>query len=589
MHETTWHETYKVEMELLMWLALMCFGPVVSSASGDLTSFLDEVETQLNSLHDVALGFYQQRCTLDCTQAFNSNPYSCSTNLVTGNGSSCSTDYGAAFYVSEPGCMQCHKRNINSYFTTVQTPSSKATCTDRLNSDVCWTKDLEDSFRSSSIPGRKWQLIATENGFTRLHPGILQEQCYSYDPRLRSWYAAASTGPKDVVILVDSSSSMDFVPPDSQTGESRMDLAKQAVNHVLGTLTFVDYIAVIKFSTEADEVPVDGVYTLIEATKHNIQALTKEVNQIEPSGHTNFEQAFRLAFDMFDRSAKVDRTSGCNKVILFLTDGSPTRGEEDPAKLSQIITSLNRGSNGQKKASILSYSIGELTEGETRQEILHNIACDNNGLTSDVETEEVIGLQEQLSQYHDYFSTLHTGPSHTVWTEPYLDSFGAEQVMTAARALYNNDAVNASNRFIGVISVDISYQYIRQLESNYDKLLEALRQKQTTCPQIQVAKDCDLEVLRQKVYDDGTVAYVPNINKLCNSGSICSLPGNQVCPDTSFQYEQCQQYKTTSQNYKKEACCGEFIECTSSANSLHWLHLHRLVFLHSVLLFLVFR
>ena len=69
----------------------------------------------------------------------------------------------------------------------------------------------------------------------------------------------------------------------------------------------------------------------------------KEVNDIEPSGHTNFEKAFRLAFDMFERSAAVDRTSGCNKVILFLTDGSPTRGEEDPTKLSKIIASLNKG------------------------------------------------------------------------------------------------------------------------------------------------------------------------------------------------------------------------------------------------------
>ena len=32
---------------------------------------------------------------------------------------------------------------------------------------------------------------------------------------------------------------MDFVPSDSKNGETRMDLAKRAVNRVLGTLTFV--------------------------------------------------------------------------------------------------------------------------------------------------------------------------------------------------------------------------------------------------------------------------------------------------------------------------------------------------------------
>ena len=67
------------------------------------------------------------------------------------------------------------------------------------------------------------------------------------------------------------------------------------------------------------------------------------MNKIEPDGHTNFEQAFRLTFDMFDRSEAVDRTSGCNKAVLFLTDGSPTRGEENPGKLSSIVEALNTG------------------------------------------------------------------------------------------------------------------------------------------------------------------------------------------------------------------------------------------------------
>ncbi len=54
-----------------------------------------------------------------------------------------------------------------------------------------------------------------------------------------------------------------------------------------------------------------------------------------------------------------------------------------------------------------------------------SIYYSNVGLTSDVESAEAIGLQDQISQYHDYFSTLHSGSSYTIWTEPYLDSFGS--------------------------------------------------------------------------------------------------------------------------------------------------------------------
>lgn len=48
------------------------------------------------------------------------------------------------------------------------------------------------------------------------------------DPRIRPWYVAASSGPKDVVIVLDVSGSM------SQYG--RLDLAKEAAETVINTL-----------------------------------------------------------------------------------------------------------------------------------------------------------------------------------------------------------------------------------------------------------------------------------------------------------------------------------------------------------------
>ena len=54
-------------MRLLpFYLILLGFGAV----AGDLASFLNEAETQLDILHDAALAQYKQRCSMDCTQAF---------------------------------------------------------------------------------------------------------------------------------------------------------------------------------------------------------------------------------------------------------------------------------------------------------------------------------------------------------------------------------------------------------------------------------------------------------------------------------------------------------------------------------------
>ena len=48
------------------------------------------------------------------------------------------------------------------------------------------------------------------------------------DPRIRPWYVAASSGPKDVVIVLDVSGSM--------SQYNRLDLAKEAAETVINTL-----------------------------------------------------------------------------------------------------------------------------------------------------------------------------------------------------------------------------------------------------------------------------------------------------------------------------------------------------------------
>lgn len=58
------------------------------------------------------------------------------------------------------------------------------------------------------------------------------ESCMSdtgYDQRFRPWFANAATGPKDVIILIDTSGSM--------STDGRMDLAISVAKQVLKTLT----------------------------------------------------------------------------------------------------------------------------------------------------------------------------------------------------------------------------------------------------------------------------------------------------------------------------------------------------------------
>ena len=74
----------------------------------------------------------------------------------------------------------------------------------------------------------------------------LKVNCGEYDPRFRPWYVAATTGRKNVILMIDVSGSM------STDNPSRMSLAKDAAISVVDTLSPADTVTVIKFSSSAD-------------------------------------------------------------------------------------------------------------------------------------------------------------------------------------------------------------------------------------------------------------------------------------------------------------------------------------------------
>ncbi|KAL7532149.1 LOW QUALITY PROTEIN: hypothetical protein ACHAXR_006045 [Thalassiosira sp. AJA248-18] len=102
-----------------------------------------------------------------------------------------------------------------------------------------------------------WTYFGAHNGLFRKIPATYQEECGQYDPRHRPWFVAASSGPKDVVLVIDTSGSMNDY--------GRIDLAKEAAITVVSTLTVADRVAVVSFS----DFGKFGIHSLIRATKEN--------------------------------------------------------------------------------------------------------------------------------------------------------------------------------------------------------------------------------------------------------------------------------------------------------------------------------
>jgi hypothetical protein len=107
-------------------------------------------------------------------------------------------------------------------------------------------KDLDDG--RDKRYGKAY--IGTNLGAFRSYPSTRQidyetDSCTDYDPRFRPWYATATSGAKNVILLIDTSGSM--------YGE-RLTLAKDAATNVVNTLSNSDFVGVISFGSSASNV-----------------------------------------------------------------------------------------------------------------------------------------------------------------------------------------------------------------------------------------------------------------------------------------------------------------------------------------------
>merc|ERR1719359_287117 len=93
------------------------------------------------------------------------------------------------------------------------------------------------------------------------------------DPRFRSWYAEAASGPKDVILVLDTSGSM------GNTG--RMKKMQEAVGWVINTLSKYDRAAVVSFSSTAKQFPLgDAMMRMDVVGRAQMKKYVKELNPV---------------------------------------------------------------------------------------------------------------------------------------------------------------------------------------------------------------------------------------------------------------------------------------------------------------------
>ena len=156
------------------------------------------------------------------------------------------------------------------------------------NIDVCLSESLSASFqRIAAVEGDAtrvgYEYYGSQLGTYMQWPGI--DWCPStYDPRFRPWFAAGAAGPKDVVVVIDTSGSMN-----SGASRRRIEMAEEAASRVIDTLTESDYAAVVTFSSTARS-NTPTLTRMTTAAKSTFQSWISA--NVAAGGGTNYRAAF---------------------------------------------------------------------------------------------------------------------------------------------------------------------------------------------------------------------------------------------------------------------------------------------------------
>ena len=229
--------------------------------------------------------------------------------------------------------------------------------------------------------------------------------------------------PRDVTFVLDVSGSM--------SGQ-KIEQARAAGKQILRTLSPMDRFRLIDFSSDVRTFR-DEFST---ATRENIRAAERYLDQLEAQGSTNISGALEEAL-----SARVQ--PGRLPIVLFLTDGQPTVGERDGSVIAANVA-RDRGSR-----RLFTFGVG----ADLNVSLIEQLALEGRGTASFVRPEESVEravgivasrltspLVTDVRIHADGVRLLKMHPSMPV------DIFAGEDLVILAR--YDGDG-NAVLRFDG--------------------------------------------------------------------------------------------------------------------------------------------
>ncbi|XP_045385954.1 inter-alpha-trypsin inhibitor heavy chain H4 isoform X1 [Lemur catta] len=183
-----------------------------------------------------------------------------------------------------------------------------------------------------------------------------------------------STMPKNVVFVIDKSGSM---------SGRKIQQTREALIKILDDLSSKDQFNLIVFSGRAAQ----WKPALVPASVENVNEARSFASDIQAFGGTNINDAMQMAVQLLDSSNQEELLPGGSvSLIILLTDGDPTEGEINPARIQENV---REGIGGRYSVFCLGFGF------HVSYAFLEKLALDNGGLARRIYEDSDSALQLQ--------------------------------------------------------------------------------------------------------------------------------------------------------------------------------------------------
>lgn len=356
--------------------------------------------------------------------------------------------------------------------------------------NIVMTDEVYNERNSNTDRPRPLQIhYGTKDGIHRIFPGraSTESNCpFRYDPRLRPWYTASSTGRKNIIILLDISKTI--------SEGNRLTLMKDASEYIINSTNIADKITVIAFSnTTINIVDMDdddmnentnNKHQFYQSSDMNQNVLREALRKLNVDDNIrldvntpNYTNALNHIVSFIIESRTINDIYCNNTAILLFTDSAGTKIASALSAIQQLYNN-----NQTSSLSIFGYIVTDFDDvtqydfpcNRYESGVWATMKASFNPYSSHVD------IFRNFFEYYEYglSSIQDTDIPTTIWVEPYkFFSFGINGT-SVSMPLYDPRYPTSNRKIIGVLAVDYSISDLVEFSDvTLDKVIDKIDEK----------------------------------------------------------------------------------------------------------------